>query len=77
MDDVTYVRFLAILDFRLALEPVPKIDGTNPLPVNPDSSVGRDALSMINVGRGADVADSILQVKEGLGLLDVLFFSSH
>src|SRR5438445_7003952 len=32
---------------------------------------------MIDVCRGADVADAVLQVKEGLGFLDVLFFSSH
>src|SRR2546428_725603 len=42
-----------------------------------DEGIRKCGFSMIDVCRGADVADAVLQVKEGLGFLDVLFFSSH
>src|SRR5213594_216800 len=42
-----------------------------------DERIRKGRFAVIDVCRGAHVADAVLQVKEGLGFLDVLFFSSH
>ncbi len=42
-----------------------------------DQGIRQCCLSMIHVRRCPNVADALLQVKESLGFLDVLFFSSH
>src|SRR5439155_204749 len=42
-----------------------------------DEGVGEGCFPVIDVCRGADVADALLQMEQGLGLLDILFFTSH
>ena len=42
-----------------------------------DQGIRQCRFSVIHVRRRSNIADMVLHVKEGLGLLDVLFFSSH
>ncbi|HYU06280.1 MAG TPA: hypothetical protein VEM77_03755 [Thermoplasmata archaeon] len=77
MDQILDFCAVSVRNGRKIFEAGPEVLSGYPLAADPDPRATMTTFAMVDVCRGADVADAVLQVEQRLGFLDIFFLTSH